>query len=72
MKNKLRERILTTINTFDLRNKAYIWQFFHERSLVGYEMACELMAGRQRGSSVALRWLFLGANAENIVCSFLC
>ena len=32
-------------------------------------MACELKAGRQRGSSVALRWLFLGANAGNIVGS---
>lgn len=30
-------------------------------------MACELMAGRQRDSSVAPRWLFLDANAENIV-----
>ena len=35
-------------------------------------MAFELKAGRQRGSSVALRWLFLGANAENIVCSSFC
>ena len=32
-------------------------------------MAGELKAGRQQGSSVALRWLFLGANAENIVGS---
>ena len=29
-------------------------------------MAFELKAGRQRGSPVALRWLFLGANAERL------